>query len=268
MRDLRCSAIAREQRLDPIGTAGSYAGYLLVAHPLPWPRDIGDADALAAVATEAKTRGWRLQGLVPRQDNSSVVFRYERPPGAFAGYDSAVSDRLVLICTHGARDACCGSLGSALHRSIPGLGPGVQLWRTSHTGGHRFAPTAIVLPEGTLWAYLDAELLTGIVHRTAPVDDVLPHYRGCAGLAGPEVQAADREGLRRQGWSWLDTPRAGEVIARDDQGRVHVQVTGAGVTYQAVVVVARMVPVADCGKPLEQAKKVEAEYRVVSVNQP
>src|SRR5690606_16306501 len=65
------------------------------------------------------------------------------------------AERHVLVCTHGRRDACCGALGTRLSTALPGLGPEVRVWRTSHTGGHRFAPTALVLPEGTAWAYLD-----------------------------------------------------------------------------------------------------------------
>ena len=48
----------------------------------------------------------------------------------------------LLVCTHGGRDRCCGSDGTRLFQALfpP---PGVRVWRTSHTAGHRFAPTAI-----------------------------------------------------------------------------------------------------------------------------
>ena len=39
---VRCSAWIKEQGVDPIGTAGSYAGYLLLEWPLPWPRDLSE----------------------------------------------------------------------------------------------------------------------------------------------------------------------------------------------------------------------------------
>ena len=59
------------------------------------------------------------------------------------------SDRKLLICTHGSRDRCCGRLGTILHRSASARWPDVDVHRISHTGGHRFAPTAILLPSGT-----------------------------------------------------------------------------------------------------------------------
>jgi hypothetical protein len=46
----RCSAWAQGVDLSPIGTCGSYRGYLLIERPLPWPKDIGEAPALAGLA--------------------------------------------------------------------------------------------------------------------------------------------------------------------------------------------------------------------------
>ena len=61
----RCSAGAREEHVEPIGTAGSYAGYLLVEWPLPWPKDIADVPELEPVVAACAAQGYRLQGLVP-----------------------------------------------------------------------------------------------------------------------------------------------------------------------------------------------------------
>ena len=67
---LTCSAWARDHRLDPVGTAGSYRGYLLVEWPLPWPRDLSEIPALAPVAEAARSAGMRLQGLVPGTEDN------------------------------------------------------------------------------------------------------------------------------------------------------------------------------------------------------
>jgi hypothetical protein len=67
----------------------------------------------------------------------------------------------VLVCTHGRRDRCCGSMGTELALELVAdpdrLGPLARARRTSHTGGHRFAPTAMVLPDGTGWAFADMD---------------------------------------------------------------------------------------------------------------
>jgi hypothetical protein len=187
-------------------------------------------------------------------------------PGAVVGSDGAGMGRHVLVCTHGRRDACCGTLGTRLASALPELGAGVRVWRTSHTGGHRFAPTALLLPEGTLWAYLDIDRLVGVSERTLHVDEAARLYRGCTGIDGPEVQAAEREALRSIGWSWLDHRRRGEVV-ESAGGRSLVRLDaeapdGRRLTFEATVEVARILPVPDCGKPPEQAPKSAPELRV------
>jgi hypothetical protein len=186
------------------------------------------------------------------------------PARRVAGGESA--GRHVLVCTHGARDACCGSLGTRLSAALPGLGAGVHVWRTSHTGGHRFAPTAVLLPEGTVWAYLDLDALVGVSDRTLDLSEAACRYRGCTGLDGAEVQAAEREALRTVGWSWLDHRREGRVLERDGR-RTRVRLDGvapggARTAFEATVEVARLVPVPDCGKPIDQAAKSAPELRV------
>ena len=76
-------------------------------------------------------------------------------------------------------------------------------------GGHRFAPTFVVLPEGTVWGYADADLVSRVVHRAGDFADVAGQYRGCPGLDSPQLQALEAEVARRVGWSLLDRQRTG-----------------------------------------------------------
>ena len=67
-------------------------------------------------------------------------------PGRDVGlHEVEAGARDILVCTHGARDACCGKFGYGFYVEMRGLaavrGDGVRVWRTSHLGGHRFAPT-------------------------------------------------------------------------------------------------------------------------------
>jgi hypothetical protein len=296
----RCAEFAREVGLDPIGSAGSYDGYLLLEWPLPWPRDIGDVPELAPVVAALAGTGLRLQGLVPLSSDESarraVLYRRRRNAvDGFAGYERVervvACDRVVdaalalvggdgdpagapadvsddvLVCTHGRRDTCCGSMGMGLVQSLADeascLGGDVRLWRTSHTGGHRFAPTAIVLPQGTAWAFADADLLRAVVHRQGDAAAVLPRYRGCAGMGSPAIQAVEREAFARVGWDWLDWARRGEDLGDD---RVVVEgesPSGERLAIEATVEVTRMVPVPECGRPLTESKKSEPEFRVL-----
>jgi hypothetical protein len=285
-----CAAWAREQHLDPIGTAGCYRGYLLVEWPLPWPRDLGDDPALAPVGEHARSAGMRLQGLVPAQQGgaSHVIAyrwpddkgaRFERVELAVAGGEVvaaalAVLDEPpstdgitdVLVCTHGRRDRCCGSLGTALAQELLAdplrLGDDVRVWRTSHTGGHRFAPTALILPQGTSWAFCDKAALTRIVRGSGPMDDLLPRYRGCGGLASPAVQALERAVLSELGWPLFDMARRGVQLGEGRTGLVVEDPSGERVVWSAVVRVGREVPSPSCGVAMELVTKTEPQLVV------
>lgn len=192
-------------------------------------------------------------------------------PGVAGVTSIGAEDRHVLVCTHGRRDACCGTLGTRLSVSLPDLGAGVHVWRTSHTGGHRFAPTALLLPDGTAWAYLDVDTLTAISDRTLDPAIAAGLYRGCAGLDGIEVQAADGEALRAIGWAWLDHRRRGEVLERDG-AETRVAITGESPDgerrrFAMTVEVTRVLPVPDCGKPPDDAKKSAPELRVTDITE-
>lgn len=289
--DLRCSSWTRSQGVDPVGTAGSYAGFLLVEWPLPWPRDISEIPQLQEVARAAKAANVRLQGVVPQGDLALTVGLYlwnpsaarfegveapagsspaktalallsgDRPPGT---HPIEVVD--VLVCGHGRRDRCCGSLGTSLEIELRAGGPmeasrEVRLRRTSHTGGHRFAPTAIVFPEGSSWAFLEADLLRSIVNRTADIDSVLAKYRGCSGWPSPAIQAVERGVLGSIGWDLFDAPRR---ASDDGNGNVTFSVDHAGGsrTWKAKVVAGRTLPVPTCGEALTGNEKTETEMLV------
>ena len=59
-------------------------------------------------------------------------------PGQMTSYDSS----LVLVCTHGSRDRCCGTLGGAIYAKAHKQAP-EKVWQASHLGGHRFAPRCL-----------------------------------------------------------------------------------------------------------------------------
>jgi hypothetical protein len=299
---VRCSAWARDAGLDPIGSAGCYSGYLLVEVPLPWPRDVGEIPEVAGLGGLLSGRGIRVQALVPKDSRRRVIIhslpqddpgggdgfhRFTRREAEVAGdLESTVADLLgpgaganagtdtgtgaardLLVCTHGRRDICCGSLGTKLAASLAhgDLPAGVRLWRTSHTGGHRFAPTFVVLPEATCWAYADEELVDRILRRRGDAAEVADRYRGCAGLASPQLQALERDVLRRVGWPLLDSNRSGSVSA-DGSARLVVRTPdGNEEIWEGTVRAGREMPVPDCGRPIGEARKSETEWLVAGV---
>jgi hypothetical protein len=112
-----------------------------------------------AGGSERRSRRIFLADTAPRRTVTTTL-EIERPeqlddlplpdPGhALPGV--ALTGPLFLICTHEQRDPCCGVDGRALLDSCAGP----DVFAASHLGGHRVAPTALVLPTGYAYGWLD-----------------------------------------------------------------------------------------------------------------
>lgn len=292
---VRCAAWAREQSVDPIGTAGDNVGLVLVEWPPPWPKDVAAVEALAPATAKLAAAGVRLLLAHPSATTPGrarvVSFRRDGAADGFLGFSrreeqvdvEAVADAVlriglgdeaheqpdavdVLVCTHGARDTCCGAAGvrlAAAVQSWPEVVDGrLRVWRTSHLGGHRFAPTAVVMPHGTSWAHLDEALLRAAVTREGDLGVLLQHYRGCLGIAPAAAQALERLAFEEVGWAWLDRRRHAIERGDDEYAIVSVSPSGARRTWTGQVVAGRRLPVPVCRAPLAEATKVEPELVV------
>ncbi len=113
-----------------------------------------------------------------------------------------VAGPLVLVCTHGRRDACCASLGAAFCNALAGQVAPDRLWQTSHQGGHRFAPSVLVLPHGTQFGRLDPRQAREWAAAVEAREIVLDAYRGRVVLS-PAAQAAEVALRREQGLTAL-----------------------------------------------------------------
>lgn len=261
---------------------------------------------MPALRRDARTRGRRvrLQAIAPDANYSlpgrTRILHYSRPPGAFAVFDRdeflvpteqaaslcrallggevvpascpyrvASEVRDVFVCTDGARDTCCGAFGYPVYRALRAREPTARIWRTSHLGGDRFAPTALTMPDARAWAHLDVATAVRIADRVGTVDAVAPHYRGWCGLRSPYAQVAEREAFVRHGWGWLRYRTSGEVVRVDEQaGRADVRIefrcpegTDVG-AYEATVEIARRVPDSACGR-VPDGTSTAPEYRIV-----
>ncbi len=295
---LRCSPATRSLGLAPAGSAPTRTSFLVLEVPGPWPSDISAAPGLEPLVAAiddacADGRPWRLQAVVPQAPPEVRVIGYELPIEGEASYtrreltgsaddalDAAVAvvrgeDGSVptstaavddlLVCTHGRRDACCGSLGTTLAMQLGhDIPAGTRTWRTSHTGGHRFAPTAIHLPTGTSWAWLDPEITERVLRRTGPVADVIGHYRGRCTLATPAEQLVETAAFEAVGWEWLGWSHAGTQHHDGERWAVEIAYeapTGPGRWTAQVIEVGRdQVP--GCGD--EASTKTTPRLEIVS----
>jgi len=119
------------------------------------------------------------------------------------------SGPVCLVCVHGRRDRCCGVLGSAAFRAIQSQG--VDVWQTSHLGGHRFAPCVLWLPDGLMYGRLHPEHVDAwVTARRAGEVGELDLFRGrCAydrSTQAAEIFLRERLGLKAaNGLDWLGT---------------------------------------------------------------
>ncbi|MGL5064069.1 MAG: sucrase ferredoxin [Microcoleus sp.] len=126
--------------------------------------------------------------------------------------------RDILICTHGSHDMCCARYGNPFYAraktAISELGlSGIRLWKSSHFGGHRFAPTAIDLPDGRYYGNLDRPSFQSILTRNGHIECLNKVYRGW-GILPTAIQVLERELMLRYGWDWFNYKVAGRIVDR------------------------------------------------------
>ncbi len=138
---------------------------------------------------------------------------------AFAGDRQETGHiREILVCTHGNIDVACAKFGYPIYKKLRDeCARDIRVWRCSHFGGHKFAPTAIDLPDGRYWGHLEPEMLDLLVRHNGDVAGLRSHYRGWAGLSKFE-QIAEREIWLQIGWDWLDYNKSGRTLRKGLKG--------------------------------------------------
>ncbi|MEO1429550.1 MAG: sucrase ferredoxin [Cyanobacteria bacterium J06633_8] len=158
----------------------------------------------------------------------------------------ATTTRDILVCTHGSHDRCCARYGNPFYfhakHVISDMGlDKVRIWRSSHFGGHRFAPTMIDLPEGRYYGNLDIESFKSILTHTGDIRRFKDIYRGW-GILPKSIQIVERELILRYGWDWFDYKAAGRIVEENwDKSNVFAELTlekpdGSVYTYLAKLV--------------------------------
>lgn len=197
----RLSLIRRPGRHADDAHHAAHAAYLAWSGDAPWllQLSVTDPATLLDVDLDALARG----------DRDAVL---ATTPGA------VTAEPILLLCTNGRRDVCCAVRGRPVALEAAAAHPG-RVWEASHTGGHRFAPTGVLLPHGATLARLDAAtsaaVLTDAGTGHLPKSVLGPlHDRGRSPLAGPH-QAAESWVRHHAGVTDL-TALSVEAAAADD----------------------------------------------------
>jgi len=173
-------------------TAGVHVKFLLARHADRLERD-GNADHHVWIAhTSPGLRGMR-HGIVT---DLSVIAEWDFEAiaaGSLPPFGHTELEPVTFVCTHGARDACCAVLGRSVYDELLGSVPAgerASVWEVSHIGGHRFAPTVLSLPSGTVHGRLDAGEAIAMRAESAQGRLYLKGLRGSSAYPAPLQVAA------------------------------------------------------------------------------
>lgn len=248
-----CASLARTLAEPLPGTAPVASGWVLVEDPGPWGRDALELGTLPATVIEhlqasigdAPIRYQAIRRPDRSRSDPRTVFlvhggatpwarRLSLPVDRLDEIDPSLTlspvppdvgtahhDPIVLVCTHGKRDACCAERGVPVSRAVAGM-EREATWETSHTGGHRFAPNVILLPSGAVYGFMDE--VTALAALAAARDGrvVLDGFRGRA--AGERyVQAAEVWVRQQEGLTGLRDLLVEESVVEGDVALVRLR---------------------------------------------
>jgi hypothetical protein len=156
------------------------------------------------------------------------------------------ASRDILVCTHGSHDKCCARYGAPFYFNVRASNAdlcldNVRIWKSSHFGGHRFAPTVIDLPEGRYYGRLDQDSFRAILTRTGDIQCLHKVYRGW-GILPAALQILERELILCNGWDWFNYKVAGKILEQSlDNNTILAELSfeqpsGSFYTYQAKLV--------------------------------
>jgi len=135
--------------------------------------------------------------------------------------DRVAKNRNLLICTHGGFDPCCGKYGTPFYIKSNqildkiNVNEKIEVWESSHFGGHRFAPTMIDFPDGRYYGRMNEDTFTTIINRSGDLNKTISSYRGWAIL--PQVaQVVEKQLLLDIGWHWFNASAASQVKPLED----------------------------------------------------
>lgn len=254
-------AALTESRLDPDLGARLEQGFARAGGRILLQRVIGPEQepptgALGPGASTARPRRVFVSGGMPRGRPwllAGFVERPERlldlPTGALAAGDadavraavpelSPHPEPVALVCTNGKRDVCCAVRGRPVAAAAATARPG-RVWECSHTGGHRFAPTAVLLPHGTTIGRAEADDVVAALDAAAD-DRLAPRFADPRTLRGlshlwPAAQAADGHVRAQESVLDLTALDVEKVAGGPLEPYLIVRPEGSDVTWEFVV---------------------------------
>jgi hypothetical protein len=265
-----CSAVSAEAGESLSATASRIEHWLLVEYAGYWPYDPLDASIFAGALREhlaaqldalphsrlflVRVPSFRRDGRVrvvygatPERgsrffaldldahaglldlDFAAALHGEASPPG------EPLEHPLLVVCTHGKRDACCARLGRALCTALDRRANAGWVWQSSHVGGDRFAGNVVCLPEGLYFGRLDRSGAEAMLAEYSAGRIALDGYRGRSCHPFP-VQAAELRVREETGLTGFhDVRLAGRRRLAADAWSIDIVAEVAGDHYRVEV---------------------------------
>lgn len=126
------------------------------------------------------------------------------------GHGTPVTDPVLLVCTHSAKDMCCAISGRPVAAAL-GVAYPDHTWETTHLGGDRFAGNLAVVPHGLFYGRLDASSAVRVAAEVLAGRVPLEAWRGRT-LWDPPGQWAEAELRRHLGAQALPDVAVEDVV--------------------------------------------------------
>ena len=124
---------------------------------------------------------------------TSVLETYFRDGITTAFSPTPIEVDQIFICTHGRHDKCCAKFGQELADKIryhvSRQNTAIEVWDSSHLGGHRFAATMIDFPTGRAYGHLSPDEVPNYLASRKAAQVYGAAYRGSVFLSGLEQVA-------------------------------------------------------------------------------
>lgn len=114
----------------------------------------------------------------------------------------------IFICVHGTRDQCCGKYGIQLYHTfketVDRLNLNYRIWKSSHIGGHRYAPTFFEAPSMRWYGLFTLNSVEAYLTRNQNNFSVINNYRGMSGISNKLASLIENELFKEYSWEWLN----------------------------------------------------------------
>lgn len=263
----RCATLARELGERPTGTASRISSLVMLEHAGTWSTDVRERVVTECFGPGAPAMldelhvGLGLRSLVirrpgrrPPPEHPAVFVAGCRPGHRWleripvrgyadladldlvaiaegdGGFGEPVPHPMLLVCTHGRKDACCAIKGRPVADALAAEHP-EQTWQCTHFGGDRWAGNLLIAPHGMMYGQLDATSAPPVAAAAQVGEVSLNNLRGRT-WTDPFAQVAEIAVRERTGLSGLDEVLPGTVHATGDEAWVEVHASGSAYRVQ------------------------------------